>query len=304
MKELAKIKDQEKVVGHLQKNILDKRYSHSYAFIGKKGVGKKTTAQAFIKSILCPESEDSFCDACPVCQKIESGNYVEIINFLDTGGTLKIGELRGVLEEIYYKQFEGKYRVIFIENAERMTEESANSLLKNLEEPPPNTIFILTISEPEKILNTILSRLEKYYFNTLKESTLKNIIEELGYEIGGFEDFLHLGTIDELKVLVEYKGEGICSFKDFSQIMRFGTLREGFRWAEEQSKKPYLKVLLSYYEKASIREFKKKLAEGDMESTAFYEVTTKALDQALIKINKNINEKNVLEYCFLQIKEG
>ena len=103
------------------------------------------TALAFAKELLCSgdtEKEGRF----------DAGTFGGFMAFYDSGDKPKIGDVRGLIEESYMTTYEGSYRIIFIENGERMTEESSNALLKTLEEPNQVLFFVMTVSEPDKIL--------------------------------------------------------------------------------------------------------------------------------------------------------
>lgn len=288
---LEEIYDQDNTIKLLKKALDNKRYNHAYLFIGKKGVGKKLTALAFAKELLCAGDKEKE-------GRFEAGTFGDFMAFYDHGDKLKIGDIRTLIEESHMKTYEGTYRVIFIENGERMTEESSNALLKTLEEPSPGTVFIMTVSEPEKILPTLFSRMEKYYFNPLSEKTIKNIFKNQGVSE---MPFASLGTIDEIKVLVEYEDEAILSFEDFYRLLAKKNLPDVFKACEDLAKKPYLKALLSYYEKESNRLFL--LYCKDQKKALVFETMIESLEEIQRKINGYINEKHALEYGFLKMME-
>ncbi|AMP21141.1 hypothetical protein AZF37_08200 [endosymbiont 'TC1' of Trimyema compressum] len=289
---LEAIKDQDNTVRLLQRALANKRFNHAYLFVGKKGIGKKLTALAFAKELLCSgdtEKEGRF----------DAGTFGDFMAFYDSGDKLKIGDVRGLIEESYMTTYEGSYRVIFIENGERMTEESSNALLKTLEEPNPGTVFVMTVSEPDKILPTLFSRMEKYYFNPLSEKTIKDIFAKQGYEKIPFGS---LGTIDEIKVLLEYGDEDVLLFPDFYKLLQSKNLPAIFKECENLAKKPYLKALLSYYEKESNQQYI--LNFNNREKAQVFEVMIKSFEEIQRKINGYINEKHALEYGFLKIMEN
>ena len=289
---LEEIKDQDNTVSLLQRALSNKRFNHAYLFIGKKGVGKKITALAFAKEVLCAgdsEKEGRF----------DAGTFGDFMAFYDSGDKLKISDVRGLIEESYMTTYEGAYRVIFIENGERMTEESSNALLKTLEEPNPGTVFIMTVSEPDKIFPTLFSRMEKYYFNPLSEETIKEIFRKQGYEKIPFGS---LGTIDEIKVLLEYEDEAVLLFPDFYKLLESENLPAIFKECENLAKKPYLKALLSYYEKESNQQYIRNCNQG--KKGLVFEVMIESFEEIQRKINGYINEKHALEYGFLKIMES
>lgn len=293
---LEEVKGQDQVVKHLLHDLERENYNHAYMFIGKRGVGKKTLALAFAKSILCPVAEKGFCGECSACRRFDKGSYMEFISLYDEGDeAIKIQRIQDIIQEEHLKKYEGKYRIIFMENAERMTEEAANALLRILEEPLPGTIFILTVSNLSKILPTITSRVEKYYLNTLGEEELRGILFGMGLEAGGFAA---LGTIDEARVLLENKNKDIPDFVSFRELMESRDLGKGFLLADKLASLPYLRELLSYYEVKAMENYKLLLKEGKGELDVRI---IRGLEEAMRKIKNNVSKKNSLEYCFLYI---
>lgn len=245
VKGLSEILGHEEVIAYLKNDLRENRLSQSYMFIGKRGIGKKTLALSFAKSILCKEIEEGFCGVCSTCKRFDKETYSEFIGFFDNGEKIKIADIRRIIEEENFKRYEGDYRIIFIENGERMTLEASNALLKVLEEPIPGTIFLFTVNNKDEILTTILSRVEKYYLSILKEKDLDTILKSLGYED---TPYLKLGTIDEAKVLLDNSDDDLLSYSDFKRLLEEKDLERIFKLAEKLNKKPYLKELLSYYQ--------------------------------------------------------
>ncbi len=291
VKRLEEILGQKEVVEYLTKDLESKKYNHAYMFFGKRGIGKKTLALAFIKSILCQQGNPGFCGTCSSCKKFDMESYMEFIPFYDLGETIKIDEIRRILEEEHLKKYEGAYRIIFIEHAERMTEAAANALLKVIEEPLPGTIFVFTAINPDDILPTIISRVEKYYLNNLSKENLAKIMTGLGYEDN---QYLSLGSIDEARVLLDNLDEDLLDYKQFCELFMSKDLDAIFKLAEKLNKKPYLKELLSYYQLEAMDRYRHGLKEFNLKVVG-------AIDDALRKIKRNVNERHALEYCFLTI---
>ncbi len=291
VKRLEEILGQKEIVDYLTKDLESKKYNHAYMFFGKRGIGKKTLALAFIKSILCQQGNPGFCGTCSSCKKFDMESYMEFIPFYDIGESIKIDEIRRILEEEHLKKYEGSYRIIFMEHAERMTEAAANSLLKVIEEPLPGTIFIFTAINPDDILPTIMSRVEKYYLNNLSKENLAKIMTGLGYENN---QYLSLGSIDEARVLLDNLDEDLLDYKQFCELFISKDLEAIFNLAEKLNKKPYLKELLSYYQLEAMDRYRHGLKEFNLKVVG-------AIDDALRKIKRNVNERHALEYCFLTI---
>lgn len=298
VKRLDEILGQDKVVDYLRHDLATGRFNHAYMFLGMRGIGKKALALSFAKSILCANpGGEGFCGSCSSCRRFDQETYSEFLPFFDEGETLKIEQIRRIIEEEHFKKFEGRFRIIFIEHAERMTNQAGNALLKVLEEPLPGTIFIFTATNGDEILPTILSRVEKYYLNTLKPRDLKKILGGMRFEE---VPYLTLGTIDEAKVLLENRDEDLMDYGQFKAFIREKNLESIFVLADKLSRKPYLRELLSYYQLEAAASYKESLRSGTKERRMDRRCLL-AIDEALGKIKRNINTIHSLEYCFLTI---
>lgn len=142
-------------------------------------------ARAFAALVNCQASEDDrVCGKCPSCLKFESDNYPDFLHLQASGAYIKIDQIRELKKQLTYAPFEGKYRIILIDDIHQSLrgKEAANSLLKSLEEPPPNSIFILTADEAGEILPTILSRCQIIPFYPLPGEEVTRVLEEEGVD--------------------------------------------------------------------------------------------------------------------------
>ncbi|MBL8014155.1 MAG: DNA polymerase III subunit delta' [Candidatus Omnitrophica bacterium] len=142
------------------------RMAHAYLFIGPAFSGKSTTVNAIARMLNCEQPGGQFfCGQCASCRKIESGNHPDIYR-LETGlgETIKIEDIRAFIQRCTLRSFEAKWKVFTITNAERLTKEAANALLKTLEEPHKQTLIFLTTSVAELCLDTIKSRCHAIHF--------------------------------------------------------------------------------------------------------------------------------------------
>lgn len=159
------------------------RTGHAYLFRGPSGVGKKTLARAFAAYVNCASPDQgNVCGNCSCCRKFGSGNHPDFMCIEPQGTGIKINQIRELKKDIAYPPFEARYRVILIQDvhANMRRKEVANSLLKVLEEPPGQTIFILTGDEAGEILPTILSRCQIIPFYSLKYEELACELEKEG----------------------------------------------------------------------------------------------------------------------------
>lgn len=170
------------ITGHeQQKNILrralkNQRIAHAYLFEGPDGIGKKLTALAFVRALLCQNGTG--CGDCPACRKVDHNNHPDI-HLLDAEGTsLKIDQIRSLQQKLSLRPLEGSYKICLIDGAEHFSPGAANALLKTLEEPQPNTLIILLTSHPERLLLTILSRCQRLPFSRLPKQQLAAILAQ------------------------------------------------------------------------------------------------------------------------------
>jgi len=173
------IKGQDIAIKILQNYLKTNNFASGYIFYGPSGVGKKLVAKNFAKAINCLEIKNDACDRCISCQKIEKNNHPDVHLLENRENTsIKIDEIRLLQKELNLKPYEAKKKIFIIDNAQMLTPEAANSLLKSLEEPPPETIFILITSELKKIFPTILSRCQKITFLPLTKEKMQNILQK------------------------------------------------------------------------------------------------------------------------------
>ena len=159
---------QERAIDFLKRVISRGKIPHAYLFAGIPGIGKSTTALALTAAINCQEQiEGEACTQCPSCRQIAGGNFLDLLMIEPDGQNIKIEQMRDLNRTLGFKPLSGKYRVTIIRQAEMMTDEAANSLLKTLEEPPENNILILNVTEPQALFPTIISRCQKVLFRPI-----------------------------------------------------------------------------------------------------------------------------------------
>jgi DNA polymerase-3 subunit delta' len=151
------------VVGHewavelLERSRANGRVAHAYLLIGLPQIGKTTLALNFAQALHCL-GEDKPCGRCRSCLKIAHGNHPDVRVIEAVNGTIKIDQIRSMQREVTLSPHEGRWKVYVIRQMERATTEAANCLLKTLEEPPAQVILMLTASDIDQLLPTIISR--------------------------------------------------------------------------------------------------------------------------------------------------
>ena len=171
----------EKVKEYLNSTIENKNISHSFIFVGKPGIGKKQFAHQYAEMIMC--LQDGKCDGnsakCDSCVKFEGNANPDYAEILPDGKTLKIEQIRNLQARIVEKPITSRRKVYVIDDADLMSEESQNCLLKTLEEPPEYAVIILIVSNESRILPTIKSRCVIIKFQPLTSKEIKQAKPEL-----------------------------------------------------------------------------------------------------------------------------
>ncbi len=160
------------------------RLGHAYLFSGPEGIGKATVARAMAAGLLCKADAGRVpCGRCPGCVQFASGNHPDFLHIVPQGTFIKIAQIRSLKKQLAFSPFSGGMRVILLEEAQSMRREAANSLLKMLEEPPPDNIFLLIASDAEPILPTVLSRCQMVSFAPLTDDLAADVIGRLSPEL-------------------------------------------------------------------------------------------------------------------------
>lgn len=204
------IKGQKKAINILQNSIQKNRVSQSYLFYGPKGIGKYKTALSFSKALNCENLQLDSCENCTSCRKISNYNHpdVYIINSDGAKSSIKIDDIRQLQSNISLKSYESEKNICIVRDADRMTVEANNSLLKSLEDASYNTIIILIASNLQNILPTVISRCLIVRFDPLKEEIIKDILSakrDVSHEQLSYVVKLAEGSLEKAQLFLDSK---------------------------------------------------------------------------------------------------
>ena len=212
---LGEIVGQEHIKQALSNAIKLDKVSHVYLFTGPRGTGKTSTARILAKSLNCKDGPTlTPCGKCESCQNIINSVPIDVIE-IDAASNRKVEDTQEILEKIQYVPVNGKYKIYIIDEVHMLSNHAFNALLKTLEEPPANVIFILATTEIQKVPDTIKSRCQRYDFRRItvedivsrlkyiaKEEKIKITDDALNYiartSFGGMRD--SIGLLDQLSV--------------------------------------------------------------------------------------------------------
>lgn len=168
--------DQEQIVKVLKHQIINNQIGHAYLFCGSRGTGKTTTAKIFSRAVNCinPINGEP-CNECEICKGILNSSITDVME-IDAASNNGVEDIRAIRENVIYAPTLAKYKVYIIDEVHMLSQSAFNALLKTLEEPPENVIFILATTEPHKIPITILSRCQRFEFRRIsKEGIAKRL---------------------------------------------------------------------------------------------------------------------------------
>ena len=285
----------------LEKSLELSKTSHSYIFWGTEGIGKKTIAKEFANKILCIGNKQNDC-SCKSCIEFSSSNNPDFLLIESDDGKIKIEQIREMQRKIAEKPIISDKKVYIINDADKMTTEAQNCLLKTLEEPPEYITIILICSNENNLLSTIKSRCTRMYFEPIEINEVKKYIKGINISSDINENILNLsqGSIGKAIKLVENQSlyENIeklledLTKKDLIDIIKMS--EEIYKSKEEiESILEYMNVVDLELSKKNIKyirfietieETKKRL-----KANSNYDM---CIDNMLFNIWEEVNEKN------------
>ncbi len=328
MLDYHKVIGHKNIIDHLKKAVANKKVSQAYIFTGEDGSGKRMIAEIFAKTLLCEAHGEEPCNKCKSCLQVEGGNQPDLIYITHEKASIGVDEIRIQLNnDILIKPYSSPYKIYIIDEAEKMTEQAQNALLKTIEEPPAYAIILLLTTSLGKLLPTIQSRCVNLELRVVPEKDIKEYLMEkqqipdylaeisaafsrgnVGRAIkyASSEDFIQskdaivhvLRHIDEMELY-----EIMDALKEFS--------------AHKLEIEDYIDLMLLWYRdvllfkatndpncllyKSEVRYITKQASKSDYEGI---EAVIKAMDKAKIRLKANVNFEVAIELMLLSIKEN
>lgn len=318
----------EEIKENLRKAIRNNRISHAYILSGERGMGKKTIARAFAMTLLCERSSTEPCMECHSCRQFLSDNHPDVIWVShEKPATIGVDDIRTQINDtITIRPYESKYKIYLVDEAEKMTVQAQNALLKTIEEPPAYAILMLLTTNEELFLPTILSRCVKLKLKPLTDDTVihyltekKGISEEDAHidaafargnlgkavELSGSEEFpafraemLHLlsqmHSMDTAEML-DWIAKLVKDCPDLSQVLDF--LQLWYRDVLAFKVTRDLNTLIFRSEYGLISEFSQKSSYPGLEQVL------EAIDKARVRLAANVTKELTLELMLLTMRE-
>jgi DNA polymerase-3 subunit gamma/tau len=155
---------QEHIVRTLSNAVEKGRVHHAYLFVGSRGTGKTSMAKILARSLNCVHGPTlTPCGECEPCRTIAGGTSLDVIE-MDAASNRSVDDIRELRERVGFAPAAGRWKVYILDEAHMLTKEAWNAFLKTLEEPPPNTVFVLATTEPQKVMPTIVDRCQRFDF--------------------------------------------------------------------------------------------------------------------------------------------
>ena len=317
------------IVNSLHAMIKEDKVSNGYIFCGPRGSGRTLITGVFAMALNCKEQdEERPCEKCSSCIKFLNGNHPNVDFIRPTGASIKIKQIRELIGDIAKKPYETGYKVVIIENADKMTHEAQDAFLKTLEEPPNNTVFVLETENYNLLQPTIVSRCQLYQIRKVSSCEMESYIRR-HYDKSDYQ--IKLATINSngiigrarfilendayfkqresftrlLDFLMESKyieasssaAEMIETKADMAQFTEFllGWFRDVMIYKESSTNMESL--LLNMDKKDELEFYGRKLSDRDINSIM------EIIKHTIRYVNSNVGIKNSLDLMLLNIME-
>ncbi len=205
----------EKIIENFKNAVMNGHIAHSYIFEGPRTIGKRTTAIALSKILLCESKQQESCGICTSCVQFKNDNQPDFKIISTEDSSIKVEEVRALEKDIGIRPFSGNRKIYIICGAEKMTVAAQNSFLKTLEEPPEYAVIILTTENKDALLPTIVSRCQTVVFKPTSSSRIEKFL------IDKFDE-----TDEEASFIANFSNGIVGRAVKLSQNEKFKDLRD------------------------------------------------------------------------------
>lgn len=180
MKDFGAIVGHEQIINHMKNSILQDKVSHAYVLVGEAGAGKKTLANVYAMALQCEDGGAVPCKTCDSCKKANSKNHPDIIYVEhEKSNSIGVDEIRSqVVDDVAIRPYNGRYKIYIISDADKMTPQAQNAILKTIEEPPDYAVFLLLTTNIDALLPTIRSRCVRLDVRPVSDALVKKYLME------------------------------------------------------------------------------------------------------------------------------
>lgn len=319
----------ETIKANLRKAIKLNKVSHAYMLVGETGMGKKTFANALALSLLCEKADVNGCMSCHACKQMISKNHPDCIYVThEKPGSIGVEDIRRQINDtVSIRPYSSEYKIYIVDEAEKMTGQAQNALLKTMEEPPGYVVLLLLSTNQEAFLPTVLSRCVQITLKPLKDSMIKEYLiqnmeikEQEGdiyaaFARGNLGKAINMASSEDFKLL---HSELLFLLKNLKQ-MNISELLQFIRRLREEGIDLYecLEFLQLWYRDVlmfkvtrdvNLLIFKDEYTViNEISKNSGYEgleTILSAIDKARIRLDANVNTELVLELMLLVMKEN
>lgn len=319
----------EKIKEHFQNAIEAQKVSHAYILAGEAGMGRKSLANAFALTLLCEKAKSQPCMLCHACKQVLSGNHPDLIYVThDKPASIGVDDIRDQINDtIMIRPYSSYYKIYIVDEAEKMTVQAQNALLKTIEEPPSYAVILLLTTNPDSFLPTILSRCVQLKLRPLPDFVVKSYLTEsmgvsssdaelyAAFSRGNLGKAIKLAGSEEFRLMYEEVLHLLKHIKD----MDISELLDYIRKLKEENLDVYecLDFMQIWYrdvlmfkvtKDANLLIFKEEYTTiNNMSGQTGYdgfENILKAIDKARVRLDANVNMELAMELMLLAMKEN
>ena len=326
MLELKEILGHEPIKEHFFNAVLTGNISHAYILSGEAGIGKKSLANAFALALLCEKGQADPCRQCHACKQVMSGNHPDLIYVThEKPASIGVDDVRRQINDtIQVKPYSSAHKIYIVDEAEKMTVQAQNALLKTIEEPPAYAVILLLTTNAEAFLPTILSRCVQLKLKPLKDGEVKDyLVSRMGVELSQAEIYtafargnlgkaIHLADSEDFRHLY---GELLKNLKksDISELLeRIRKMKEDKLDIHQclDFMQMWYRDVLMYKTTKDINllifkdEFSTIKAMSTVSGYDGLERILQAIEKARVRLDANVNMELAMELMLLVMKEN